>query len=127
VSEKNIAMGCTSSSEHQNDETKTINKLLSEERKKDANTIKVLLLGPGGVGKSTFLKQLLFTSGTQSSISRTAMNEYILEGMANLVSALESEGKLPDESAIRDAVVLVQNSPELDLNTIDAIKLLWKN
>lgn len=108
-----------------------IEKKLKDDRKKLANKIKLLLLGTGDSGKSTFCKQMriLYREG----FSKSELEKYVdilrdncLTGMARLLFACNEWGYTIDiPRQIKDQVDLVLNSTELTEEIADILQKLW--
>lgn len=99
----------------------------------DVNVVKILTLGAGESGKSTFLKHLeiLYGGGItedQKIEIRTTIRETVISDMKNLIIALHNSDKKVD-SALDTSIKLIDEIPvaedELTEDVADSISDLW--
>jgi len=99
------------------DQSKKINGILEEHAKEQRKDlwIKLLLLGSGDAGKSTFTKQLAFIFGSTSQDYMTAFGPVLrdnsLEAMQLLLSDLKENSKLQED--IQEASAKVFEAKQL--------------
>ena len=116
---------------------KEIDKLLRSEAKEYERSRKVLLLGQGESGKSTFLKQMYFlyeTAGWFSDESRLSHREVVyrrtVETMKILIKALETPLSNPKNKEHKETILDVDEY-NLDLESFvrlaPALKSLWED
>lgn len=119
--------------------SKHIDQLLSKDKQLYKRTQKILLLGSGESGKSTFLKQMKIIHGDGFSKEHTL--EYrgtiymnVVKGMKVLVDAcvkLQIPFSNPGESLKYAEAVYAFNGRELDeptfLEYVDAVQALWQD
>lgn len=115
-----------------------ISKKLAKDRLKDQRTLKLLLLGPGDSGKTTFFKQLRVLYGSGYSLDERkerapVLIENLLEGTLSVIAACKSKHmsrvESPEGSAALD-VLNALNPKELRVmseETADALRILWSN
>eukprot|EP01127_Copromyxa_protea_P012387 TRINITY_DN3226_c0_g1_i1.p1 TRINITY_DN3226_c0_g1~~TRINITY_DN3226_c0_g1_i1.p1 ORF type:complete len:349 (-),score=88.62 TRINITY_DN3226_c0_g1_i1:149-1195(-) len=127
-------MGCVQSASEKTDESKRIDELLKQEQKAPPNT-KVLLLGTGEAGKTTFLKQIIFLTkeGDVKDDHRLqlknigAMKENILNGMNAMVKkALDDDLIRKSSKEIAKAITTISQAEDLGPEEAQAVKLLWE-
>eukprot|EP01126_Amoeba_proteus_P021332 TRINITY_DN2160_c1_g1_i1.p1 TRINITY_DN2160_c1_g1~~TRINITY_DN2160_c1_g1_i1.p1 ORF type:complete len:322 (+),score=53.14 TRINITY_DN2160_c1_g1_i1:60-1025(+) len=117
-------------------ETKVIDKLLKEERKQ--RKCKVLVLGAGDSGKSTFIKQLCLINYSRTSTeyqqlvtdTRVGIYSSIREGMRFLIDYTENCGLKIEDPELCEAILLVKNASYVDMKDqelLSAIKMLWSS
>jgi len=98
-------------------------------REKDQLAFKLLLLGTGDSGKSTFTKQMAFIYGSATSdfvnTFVSVLRDNCLDGMQTLLTAMEENGGIPD--AIAEVAKIVKDATDLDPGTADHICTLWQN
>jgi len=102
-------MFCTRSPSKQLLRSKEIEKELKSNKKKD-DSIKILLLGPGDAGKSTFLKQLNLLHSDGSLLNQSnyiqVLQENCLFTMQSLLRCPHPEFKIPPEIQTNADIVL---------------------
>lgn len=114
------------------DQDRIITRQLRRDRSSASRDIKMLLLGSGGVGKSTIFKQMdLIHKNGFSDSKREAFSEiirfFILTSMRQLLHAAESLGQTVSEELLDD-VRLVKEHPSRDIAPVAAsIKRLWSD
>eukprot|EP01101_Sappina_pedata_P013539 TRINITY_DN9811_c0_g1_i1.p1 TRINITY_DN9811_c0_g1~~TRINITY_DN9811_c0_g1_i1.p1 ORF type:complete len:353 (+),score=141.88 TRINITY_DN9811_c0_g1_i1:46-1104(+) len=116
--------------------SKEIDAQLTQNRKLTSREIKLLLLGPGESGKSTFLRQVKiihlkgFTPEERRTFSMVIYSNIIL-GMKSTVERIYEEQKadrLSPESKAISTVLLPDDLPEdLTPEISSAIKVLWQD
>lgn len=136
-------MGCGNSSPQEVDDLsagdmkkkdKMLESELNEDRKKDRGTKKLLLLGPGNSGKSTFFKQLLQIHGdgfTEKHMidARKSVYDSILTQMKFIIQqARELKLELNKESI--EAIEFIEELPrdiEINKEIAEYIEKLWSD
>ena len=129
-------------SEHEKSQktrSREIDKKLNKDRLTFRRTVRVLLLGAGESGKSTFLKQMRIIHGQEFDDDqvreyRTVIYNNILKGMRVLIDARQKLN-IPweDESCVKDATTVFDfsGSTKLDQSMfcdyVDSLKKLWKD
>ncbi|RUS76341.1 hypothetical protein EGW08_015903 [Elysia chlorotica] len=129
-------------SEHEKSQktrSREIDKKLNKDRLTFRRTVRVLLLGAGESGKSTFLKQMRIIHGQEFDDDqvreyRTVIYNNILKGMRVLIDARQKLS-IPweDESCVKDAATVFDfsGSTKLDQSMfcdyVDSLKKLWKD
>lgn len=136
-----ILLGCCVSDEEkaQKHRSKTIDKQLAREKMHFRRTVKILLLGSGESGKSTFLKQMRIIHG--KDFQDDELRDYkpiiysnIIKGMKVLVDARDKLG-IPwgDDNNIQHANIVFSydNNIKLDESVfsqyITSMHALWKD
>ena len=136
-----VLLGCCVSDEEkaQIHRSRTIDKELAREKMHFRRTVKILLLGSGESGKSTFLKQMRIIHG--KDFQDDELREYkpiiysnIVKGMKVLVDARDKLG-IPwgDESNIQHANIVFSydNNIKLDESVfcqyVPSMKALWRD
>jgi len=104
-----------------------LKKVTTQEKKH----MKLLLLGTGDAGKSTFAKQMniIYTSGISDAYLANfipSLRENALSGMQTILRHIQRIGEKvsPD---LEDSAKLVLEQNELTSNAADAIVAIWKN
>lgn len=112
-----------------------IEKKLTEDKKIQERTVKLLLLGSGESGKSTFIKQLKIISGDDySDADRKSyipvIRSNVLEAIRSILSAMttlyiefENQGRSED----RAAVLTYSPNPSFEGMPVEAIAKLWSD
>jgi len=114
----------------QTPQSRSIDQSLREEAEK--KQVKLLLLGTGDAGKSTFAKQMSVIH-TKGGLSPQYMDTFIpvlrdncLQGMKVLLNFLEETGEvLP--GAVTDYVRKINFAPDLTAEVATLISTIWKN
>jgi len=112
--------------------SKIIERDLQKEVVLEKRHMKLLLLGTGDAGKSTFAKQMSLIhnkGGLSEQYTATfipSLRENALYGMQNLLRYLRDTGDKVDAS-LTQAVQVVLNSVELTLEAAEAITVIWQN
>lgn len=134
-----IFMCCVSDQEQeQRNRSKTIDKQIAKEKIQFRRTVKILLLGAGESGKSTFLKQMRIIHG--DDFDEEQVREYkqtiylnIVKGMRVLIDARDKLG-LPweDEANVKHAhFVFSYDNSKIDESVfqdyVEPIRKLWKD
>lgn len=134
-------LGCCMSDEEriQKNRSKTIDKQLAKEKLQFRRTVKILLLGSGESGKSTFLKQMRIINGRdfveeELRTFRPIIYGNIVKGMKVLIDAREKL-HIPwgDENNIKHAnlVFTYDNNVKLDETVfhpyVEPMQLLWRD
>ncbi len=124
---------CMSSEERQKyEKSRRIDRELAEYEKKYAALQKIVLLGAGESGKSTFLKQMQIIHGKGFKLQeklayRTQIYENILRGMAGLING-KKELRLPWRGNFFTSSINPENISEKDsLKPIDDLALRMKS
>ncbi|XP_064606328.1 guanine nucleotide-binding protein subunit alpha-12-like [Liolophura sinensis] len=136
-----IIMSCCMSDQEkvQRSRSKSIDKILAKEKLQFRRTVKILLLGAGESGKSTFLKQMRIIHG--QDYDEDALKEFkcvvygnIVKGMRVLIDA---RNKLGIPWGSQDMVKPANYVFEYDTNTrldetlfnqyVEAMRTLWKD
>jgi len=122
--------------EGQDTTNKAINKQLETERKKMDNEVKLLLLGAGESGKTTFSKQmrLIYLEGFSNEermAYKSIIYENLISSMKTLINAAASFD-LELQSKSKEAAEKLQSLEEYFSESIngeiaDYLKLLWKD
>jgi len=120
----------------QSDTNKTINKQLENERKKLDNEVKLLLLGAGESGKTTFAKQMrmIYLQGF-STEERQAYKSIIYENLISSMRALVTAAARfeidlqPNSKEAAEKLVSIEEyfSENISGEIADYLKLLWKD
>ena len=136
-----LILGCCMSDEEktQRHRSKTIDKQIAREKQQFKRTQKVLLLGSGESGKSTFLKQMRILHGAEFSEDelksfKPVIYSNCVKGMKVLIDARDKL-HIPwgDENSIPHAnlVFSYDNNMKLDepvfLQYVPSMILLWKD
>jgi len=132
------AMGCVatkdSGDEKQRKENQRIEKALRNDRKDREFLIKLLLLGAGESGKSTFAKQMkiLFLEGYSKQelcFYKDIIHSNIIVGMRTIVQEAQKREFAIDESLTDNVELLLSEDllldPVIDASIEEAIKSLW--
>jgi len=110
---------------------KNANKRIEEdiENKKKQTAFKILLLGTGDSGKSTFIKQMGYIYGTHTKEDlapfTSVLRDNCLDAMQVLLSNLESNGGIPE--AVKPLTTSIQQADFLNPTVANAITTLWNN
>lgn len=116
------------------EESKAIDKELKEANSSIRRVMKILLLGTGDSGKSTFSKQLAFNNKQLSESMATTfapvLRENALNGAHILVGVLlqyieQAKAAIPDD--LQKPVNEILNATALSVATADLIEQLWKS
>jgi len=98
-------------------------------KEKDQLAFKLLLLGTGDSGKSTFTKQMAFIYGSATSdfvnTFVSVLRDNCLDGMQTLLGSMEENGGVPE--AIAEVAKIVKSATDLDPGTAEHICTLWQN
>jgi len=121
---------CGSKNNEEYAASREIEKGLRLEKKNHAKKIRLLLLGIGDAGKSTFAKQMkvLHKNGfSQQEIDRfkSVIHDNILTSMRQMIDFAE-RNKLPLPKKEKELIESVKSAPELNQQIADNIKALWK-
>ena len=114
---------------------------LRKEREFREDEHRILILGSGEVGKSTFIKQMqiIHSDGLGNEDKRrdkkTLIADKIMQGILTLIEEMSfvQENQLHDNNELADAVARVgklediNNTPEVIFERADDIKLLWES
>eukprot|EP01098_Paradermamoeba_levis_P003533 TRINITY_DN1592_c0_g2_i3.p1 TRINITY_DN1592_c0_g2~~TRINITY_DN1592_c0_g2_i3.p1 ORF type:complete len:344 (-),score=117.73 TRINITY_DN1592_c0_g2_i3:674-1705(-) len=128
-------MGCGSSTPSDKEQEKTnrqIDAELAKERKQRQDDVKILLLGTGESGKSTFFKQMKILS-EDNNFTSDQLAEYIPAIQANLVTQMKvlitAAGwlNLPIDKSNSQRAQAVLDSTEWSPELGKDIKVLWKD
>eukprot|EP01127_Copromyxa_protea_P021110 TRINITY_DN716_c0_g2_i1.p1 TRINITY_DN716_c0_g2~~TRINITY_DN716_c0_g2_i1.p1 ORF type:complete len:346 (-),score=85.70 TRINITY_DN716_c0_g2_i1:23-1060(-) len=113
-------------------ENNAINKVIQEGRKKEQTLTRVLLLGSGEAGKTTFLKQILYfhpENKQQEEMVRgntIFMKRNVVSRISLLACELDEIGELPkDNEEINEAVKILEEEIELTPENAKKIAFLW--
>jgi len=113
---------------HATAHSKSIESNLKKDRE-SVSRVKMLLLGTGDAGKSTFTKQLGFIYGNASSeyinTFTFVLRDNCLSGMQLLLLHMRENGGIPN--SITDIATQIKNSTDLDAETADAITKLYES
>eukprot|EP00611_Tribonema_gayanum_P008548 TRINITY_DN1812_c0_g1_i1.p1 TRINITY_DN1812_c0_g1~~TRINITY_DN1812_c0_g1_i1.p1 ORF type:complete len:409 (-),score=102.26 TRINITY_DN1812_c0_g1_i1:654-1847(-) len=132
-------MGCASSTGAggavDGNQKNAVDKLLEAEAEKEKFIYKVLLLGAGESGKSTFSKQLRLIykqaiSAREREASATALRFNVLESMGVLLEAMHQQLEIPlADSALAPAAqrVLMQRDGCLTVELAQDVQALWQD
>jgi len=129
-----VRMGCTNSgSEKKTPVSDGIDKMLRDEQKTPTKT-KVLLLGTGESGKTTFLKQVIFLTNeggvTDPRLQLKnvgAMHENVISGMKTLVERALEEELLRKTKEVNKALDVLNTARDvLGAEEAHAVKFLWE-
>ncbi|KAK0049213.1 guanine nucleotide-binding protein subunit alpha-12-like isoform X2, partial [Biomphalaria pfeifferi] len=119
--------------------SKEIDRRLNKDRVTFRRTVRVLLLGAGESGKSTFLKQMRIIHGLdfddeQIREFRMVIYNNILKGMRVLIDARQKLGiSWGDETCIKDAAKvfdfngLIKLDPSVFCDYLDSLIKLWRD
>lgn len=131
-------MECFQSNNYKNQKriNREINKQIRLDKENDKKNIKLLILGTGESGKSTFLKQLQIIHG--SGYSDLERRQFIQAVYNNIITAMQSIIKAMDklqvpyaESFFEYATLMrnidVKNIATLDSFYVEVIKQFWKD
>lgn len=98
-------------------------------KEKDQLAFKLLLLGTGDSGKSTFTKQMAFIYGSATSdfvnTFVSVLRDNCLDGMQTLLLSMEENGGIPE--SIAELAKSVKAATDLDPGTADQICAIWQN
>jgi GTPase SAR1 family protein len=126
--------GCLSGGDDDKSQDRRYNDQLSMDRESERHVKKLLLLGPGNSGKSTFIKQLLQIHGsgfTEKHIIDATRNIYdsILIQMKNIIANTEELGYELREDSKQSASYLLSLPRDIEINEQigNAIKILWND
>jgi len=138
---KMVFEGCCLSEEEadQKSRSKKIDKQLAQEKAQLRRQVKILLLGAGESGKSTFLKQMRIIYG--KDFSAEDLNEFkpivysnILKGMKVLADArrkLRIDWDDPRNEGNAESILTFQAPPRIDtelfLEYADSVRQLWQD
>jgi guanine nucleotide-binding protein G(i) subunit alpha len=115
-----------------------IEQYLQKEHDEDVSTRKIILLGTANSGKSTFLKQLKFISGTgfsgnERNSLKTSIQESIIISMKHLLE-LSRNGKRfhgmslsPENQASKDAILEMKDDFHFDDAIAEHVHRLWSD
>ena len=132
-------MCCVSDQERdQRSKSKTIDKQIAKEKLQFRRTVKILLLGAGESGKSTFLKQMRIIHGDEFDDDtvrefRNTIYINIIKGMRVLIDARDKLGiPFGDETNAKHAqFVFSYDNSKIDETAfqdyIDPLEKLWKD
>jgi len=114
-----------------------LNQTLSEDAKKDRNQKKLLLLGPGNSGKSTFFKQLLRIHkdgfNNEKHYNRTDVTRSIFDCVITQMQAIIrqcEDFEYPLDEVIQESanfILKLAREREIDEIVADHIKMLWRD
>lgn len=133
------ACGCLLTEEEKGDAAinKEINKILKEQKKKDKNEIKLLLLGTGESGKTTFIKQMRIIHGAgYSEEELRAFAKLVhqniftsMQAMLRAMHTLKISFGLPDSQRNSRLVLEVDTLQvtRLDQQHVAVMKSLWSD
>ncbi|ESO06974.1 hypothetical protein HELRODRAFT_110990 [Helobdella robusta] len=119
--------------------TKSIDRQLSLERQRQRATVKILLLGAGESGKSTFIKQMRIINGKKFTEDELKMYKYIVYsnivmGMKVLIDAtLKLNLGFEKENSMKNANLVFSFDPNINLEEpvfqqyVQAIGELWED
>ena len=136
-----MAFPCCMSEEEleQRQKSKLIDKQIAKEKVYFRRKVKILLLGAGESGKSTFLKQMRIIHGSDYDVEalrefRPIIYSNILKGMKVLADArrkLKMEWGDPNNQVYGDLILNFQSSHVIDtsifLDYVDCVKHLWED
>mmetsp|Transcript_7786 Transcript_7786/g.8579 ORF Transcript_7786/g.8579 Transcript_7786/m.8579 type:complete len:235 (+) Transcript_7786:48-752(+) len=119
-------MGCAASAVTRSPSTKSIDKILKAEKLRRRTEVKMLLLGAGGAGKSTMIKQMkiLYCGGfsmTERKKYKLVIRENIRKGLQILVEVTQQNGCLCEE--LMESVSKLSGNPKA-LNA-GVVKKIW--
>ncbi|ETO12496.1 trimeric G-protein alpha o subunit [Reticulomyxa filosa] len=131
-------MGCVTS----NQDDILVSRELNEDKTEDDKIMKLLFLGSGGSGKSTFFKQLKTVHGdgfeeTDKQQFKEYIQAQIIEQMKQLILGIETlketksekYGHLKISEGADDAIQYIQDLPNgsvVDEDVAKAVQILWK-
>jgi len=134
-------MGCIASTETEK-QNKTVSGDLNRDRQVDASIIKILFLGSGGSGKTTFFKQLRSIHGQGfENNDRLAFRDHIysqaieqIKLMIDCIDELKNEDRdkfghlelTPNGQAAAQFMGNVRNDMDVDESIANNIQILWK-
>lgn len=112
--------------------TRTTNAVIPSEAEQDQNMLKLLLLGTGGTGKSTILKQLLMYYSDRLGVWERReyiriIHQNLIDGMRSLVLGnqdLCSEGSLCDKQ-VGDYIVSLDGGERVSKTMAEIFKKAW--
>lgn len=112
-----------------------IEKALIEDKKTMERTIKLLLLGAGGSGKSTFIKQLKIISGEEYKESERrsyvpVIRSNVVGAMSSILAAMTTLYiEFEDQERAKDRTVVLSYDPNtaFDNMPVDALLKLWND
>lgn len=111
--------------------SKDLDETIKQERKDEVKKVKLLLLGTGDSGKSTFLKQMKIINKNGFTKSETDRYKRILRDNALrsiqvlCEQAEKKDFKIPKK--LQESVQAVMNATELDSELVPQIQKLWKS
>ena len=124
-------MGCTMSVGANDEQDKSIQKKLAQERKRMEQEVKLLLLGAGESGKSTFAKQMKIIhlrgfSDQEKQSFRAIIHDNIMTSALSLIrGARQLDIEIEDTEAADALMELEDFTPEDLLEVKPMVKRLW--
>lgn len=125
---------CQSNTDAESKHNKSLDRILYEEKVKDQDVVKMLLLGAGESGKSTIFKQLKILHEKGFSVEeredfRVTVRNNLFENIKDLIFGAEGTGcyHAGEDEEVDKAVKLIQNTvkPELKSEIVEAIRTIW--
>jgi GTPase SAR1 family protein len=110
--------------------SKSIDDQIKSDRKEDIRKVKLLLLGTGDSGKSTFLKQMKIINSTGFSRSeveryRRILRDNTLRSIQVLIEqAQRKEYKIPKKNS--ESIQAIIDATELEADLVPHIQKMWK-